>query len=163
MDSAVIQEFLGNHPILTAAFVVIVVMLIGNEINRLRRGYKDINPAAAVPLLNQANAVAIDLRGANDFHAGHIIGARNVSLNKVLEAPESLNLPEDAPIMVYCANGTNSSRAAAALVKAGHKQVTTLQGGIAAWQADRFPLESKQSAKKADGGKKKRQQKQQAA
>jgi rhodanese-related sulfurtransferase len=47
-------------------------------------------------------------------------------------------LPPDAPIVVYCAAGVRSAKAARALAKAGHGAVLNLEGGIFAWaNADR--------------------------
>jgi hypothetical protein len=42
-----IIEFAGNHTMLVGAFVIVLAMLIGNEIGRLTRGFKDISPTDA--------------------------------------------------------------------------------------------------------------------
>jgi adenylyltransferase/sulfurtransferase len=42
-------------------------------------------------------------------------------------------VPLDRPILLQCKTGGRSAKAAAALVAAGHTDVTNLEGGIIAW------------------------------
>jgi rhodanese-related sulfurtransferase len=45
------------------------------------------------------------------------------------------------PIVLMCASGSRSSRAAAALRKAGHEKVVSLSGGLRAWRDANLPVE----------------------
>ena len=45
-----------------------------------------------------------------------------------------------APIVVYCAGGLRSAKAARVLIEAGHTDVRNLEGGIFAWANDDRPL-----------------------
>ena len=45
-------EFIGNHYILSAAWVALFIMVIYSFIGARLRGYKNANPATATQLIN---------------------------------------------------------------------------------------------------------------
>jgi SulP family sulfate permease len=45
-------------------------------------------------------------------------------------------LPQNRPIIVVCRTGRRSARAADALRKEGYENVTILEGGLRAWEAE---------------------------
>ena len=53
----------------------------------------------------------LDVRSEGEFTAGHLDGARNVPIDTLQERLEELGDPE-RPIVVYCASGVRSRRAA---------------------------------------------------
>lgn len=79
--------------------------------------------------------VLIDVREADEFHAGHIPGAVNIPRG-LLEFKLS-NDPElsarDLKLVLYCKNSGRSALAAYALQEMGYLQVLSLQGGFEAW------------------------------
>jgi rhodanese-related sulfurtransferase len=132
-----LPEFFGNHTLLVMIFVVLLLALIGGEVARLFRGYREVTPAALTLLINRENALVIDLSGTQDFDKGHIASARNVQMSQFDPENKELAKVKELPIAVYCKTGTTSAQAAARLVKAGFKKVYWLGGGLAAWrQAD---------------------------
>ena len=66
-----LPQFIGNHIFLFAAFVVLILMLIGSEIGRFTRRFKMISPAELVRLINRDNALVIDVSTAAEFEKGH--------------------------------------------------------------------------------------------
>jgi rhodanese-related sulfurtransferase len=83
-------------------------------------------------------AVVVDVREAEEFSAGHLTSAKHIP---VADIDKRINdIPSDKPILVYCANGTSSGKAAAALKKAGRDQIFNLNGGIAAWKQAGLPV-----------------------
>ena len=50
-------EFIGNHPILVAAFVILLVLFIRNE---TRRGGRSVTAQQLVDLVNRENALVLD-------------------------------------------------------------------------------------------------------
>ena len=99
-----------------------------------------LSPADAVRLINHEKAVLIDVREPAEFAAGHAIGARNVPLS-TLDAAKNLPTNKAVPLVVVCASGARSSRAAAQLRKAGYSSVHSLAGGTAAWRSASLPIE----------------------
>jgi rhodanese-related sulfurtransferase len=49
---------------------------------------------------------------------------------------EALPADRDRPLVVYCRSGNMSAQATADLVEAGYRDVTDLEGGMAAWAED---------------------------
>lgn len=92
------------------------------NINRGRKEYK-----------NTKEAILIDVREADEFHAGHIPGAVNIPLAAVGD----ISYPKDTPLFVYCLHGTRSKRAALILKSRGYAKVESI-GGIRSYHG---PLE----------------------
>jgi len=135
-----LPEFIGNHPILTLAFVGIGIALIANEIQRLTRGYRAISPAELTRLINREDALVIDVSAINDYEKGHITGSKHVAMSQFDPENKTLAKVKDLPVVVVCRTGMQSGPAAKRLVKAGFSKVYWLDGGIAAWQQADLPL-----------------------
>jgi rhodanese-related sulfurtransferase len=134
-----LPEFFGNHTLLVMIFVVLLLALIGGEVARLFRGYREVTPSALTLLINRENALVIDLSSTQDFDKGHIASARNVQMSQFDPENKELAKVKELPIALYCKTGTTSAQAAARLVKAGFKHVYWLGGGLAAWRAADLP------------------------
>ena len=134
-----LPEFIGNHLLLAMMFVVILLALVGGEVSRLFRGYKEVTPAGLTLLINRENALLVDLSSSQDFERGHIAGARHVPLSQFDPENKDLAKVKELPVALYCKTGTTSAGAASRLVKAGFKQVYWLGGGLAAWQQASLP------------------------
>ena len=99
-----------------------------------------ISTSDAVRLINQEKAVLIDVREPAEFAAGHAAGARNVPL-ATLDGAKALPSNKALPLVLVCASGARSSRAAAQLRKAGYSSVHSLAGGTEAWRTASLPIE----------------------
>ena len=97
----------------------------------------------AAELLSSNNSpLAIDVRAPREREQKHIAGSVNVPLNHLVENLPTL--PNDRPLLVYCAGGYRSSIAASILKRGGFASVAELAGGIAAWEAAKLSLSSPQ-------------------
>ena len=134
-----LPEFIGNHLMLALMFVAILVALLGAEVSKLFRGYKELTPAGLTLLINRQNALVVDLSSNQDYERGHIAGAKHVPLSQFDPENKDLAKVKDLPVAVYCKNGTTSAQSAQRLVKAGFKQVYWLGGGLGAWQQADLP------------------------
>ena len=76
----------------------------------------------------QAGAVALDVRTAGEFAAGHLVGARNIDAT----APDFVDrigkLPRDATYVVYCASGNRAGTAVATMRELGFTEVMNAGG-----------------------------------
>ena len=94
-------------------------------------------PAAVRDALVSGEILLVDVREPNEYAFERIHGA--------LLYPLSTFDPKSIPatgrkLVVQCAGGVRSMRAAQALVAAGHDHVINLEGGINAWKAAGLPL-----------------------
>jgi rhodanese-related sulfurtransferase len=103
-------------------------------------GSGGIPPAAAVQLMNKEKAVVIDVCGADEFAAGHVAGAKHIPLAE-LSTAKGLPSNKKLPIVVVCASGARSAKAAAELRKLGHENVQSLAGGLKAWREANLPIQ----------------------
>ena len=134
-----LPEFLGHHALLALAFAGLVAAILGNEISRRFRGYRELTPGALTLLINRENPLLVDLSSAADFEKGHIVGARHVAMSQFDPENKELAKVKDLPVALVCKTGATSAQAAARLVKAGFGKVYALGGGMAAWREAALP------------------------
>lgn len=94
----------------------------------------------ATQLFNQGKTLFLDVREEAEFAAGHVREAKNVPLKQLGDKIGELNKFKAKTVVVMCAKGVQSSRAAAALKAAGFETVHVMDGGIAAWQSQNLPM-----------------------
>ena len=133
-------EFVGNHPVLFAALVIILAMLIMNEFRRHLLGFKEIGPNDAVRMINHDGAVVIDVRDDLEFKSGHIINAINAPLGLLEEQVEKLADYKSKPVIVCCRSGQKSAKAGSILKRQGFSSIFKLSGGLMAWSGANMPL-----------------------
>ena len=77
---------------------------------------------------NTSGAVLLDVREADEFRSGHIPGAVNVPLSTI----DTISIPKNSTLFVYCLRGTRSKRAADILKRMGYDARSI--GGIASYK-----------------------------
>lgn len=85
----------------------------------------------------------VDVRSPRDFQVEHIQGAINIPEPMLLKA----KLPKDKDVVLYCGNAACQIGhiAAKTLAANGYKKVRVLEGGLAAWQSNSYPVEASKS------------------
>jgi rhodanese-related sulfurtransferase len=83
----------------------------------------------------------LDVRSSEEFEGpdGRVAGSLLVPLPE-LEAGSS-SIPADRPVVVVCHSGSRSALATQQLLKAGHRHVANLRGGLRRWSDEGYPLE----------------------
>ncbi|MDN5865674.1 MAG: rhodanese-like domain-containing protein [Gammaproteobacteria bacterium] len=152
-------DFAGRHWALFVALGIILALIVFEEIRRRRASVHELLPTAAVQMLNRG-ATVLDCRKADDYGKGHIVGARNLSLEGLDTQADKLKVKRDKPILAVGAAPRDASRAATALRRAGFTSVYVIKGGLDAWRKENLPLEQGEDrpvkAKKQPGKKKSR-------
>jgi rhodanese-related sulfurtransferase len=77
----------------------------------------------------------VDVRTPEEYNSGHIQGAVNYNIADPNFGANLDKLDKTKPVLVYCAVGGRSARAAGQLQKKGFTQVFDLKGGMNAWRA----------------------------
>jgi rhodanese-related sulfurtransferase len=130
-------NFVTENIFLIAIACASGAMLLWPMINRGMAGGAAIGTLQATRLMNDRNAVIVDVRPAAEFAAGHLPGARNLAADDL--AKRGADLPA-GPIIVVDATGGKAGKAAGALKAAGRQEVFTLEGGIQQWLQAGLPL-----------------------
>lgn len=79
------------------------------------------------------NAIILDVRTPEEFNAGHIENAINIDIFSSDFKQKIEQLPKDKTVLVYCAKGGRSNKAAMALKELNFPVIFDLSGGYSAW------------------------------
>ncbi len=134
-------EFSTNHWPLIAALAVVLALLAVNLLGTRLSGLRPIGPAELVRLINHEGAVIVDVRSSKEFAGGHVLGARNIPVDSLPRETAKLSRDASTPVVLCCETGHRARNAAAALRKAGLRNLYNLDGGLAAWRNASLPLE----------------------
>ncbi|NLC69776.1 MAG: MBL fold metallo-hydrolase [Desulfuromonadaceae bacterium] len=80
----------------------------------------------------------IDVRNPPEWDRGHIKGAENLPLPKILS--HDFNLPKDEEVVVTCGTGYRSNIVASFLKQSGYAKVYGMAGGTMAWNQAGYEL-----------------------
>lgn len=130
-------QFIQNHWQLWLALITILVLIFINELVTQKKKAKELSPQATVDMINNDQAVVIDIRDKDSFKSGHIIDAINCTPEDFEQ--QKMNKYRNKPIILVCAKGLQSP-AVAAKIRIEGFQPLVLSGGIAAWQSADLPL-----------------------
>ena len=101
--------------------------------DRERRGgeeaFQEIFPEEVGPWLRRGARI-VDVRERSEFEKGHLPGAENAPLG---ELPGREGELEEGPVVLVCASGNRSEKAARMLSRDGFGEVATLLGGTSGW------------------------------
>lgn len=106
------------------SLLVCILLITGCDSKK----YETIDSNVAMTLIEQ-NAIIIDVRTLDEYNSGHIEGAINIPVDNI----DSINYDKNAIIILYCASGMRSTKAASILVDAGYTNVHNLDGGLINW------------------------------
>ena len=140
MSEVNLFKFVSENILLIAVAFVSGGMLVWPAVRRGTAG-PSISTLQATLLINQQNAVVLDVRDATEYESGHVLNARNIPLGELEARAAELEKHKAKPVIVVCDTGNRSGKAAAALRRQGFKEVLTLSGGIGAWRQAGLPLE----------------------
>ena len=89
---------------------------------------------------NPSAIQVIDVRTPAEFNSGHIEHAKNININDAQFEAQIAALDKSKPVLVYCAVGGRSARAANLIKSQGFPAVYDLDGGIGAWNKEGLPI-----------------------
>ena len=103
---------------------------MGYNYFRIRRAAKIVDNVEFEELIRKGQLV--DLRDPNEFHAKHILGARNIPSNQLKVSLAALR--KDKPVLLYeNSRGYRVTNAALFLKKQGYKDIYILSYGLDSW------------------------------
>ena len=140
-------DFATHNPILVTAFVVLLALLVRSYL--VAAAAKNLSNMEAVRLMNQENALLLDVRTAEEFQKAHIANSINIPLGLLESRISEIQNRKDEPVILLCQSGNRSSQAANTLKKHSFEQIYNLSGGMLSWQQANLPIES--GAKKKTG------------
>jgi rhodanese-related sulfurtransferase len=134
-----VLEFVSHHPWLAAATALVAAFIVVYEMRARSESLTSVTPQEAIRLMNQG-ALLLDLRPQEQYQAGHLSGARQMSGEQILSAADTLKKHKEKAVVVYDDSGSLGPAAVRQLAAQGFTRVFTLRGGLAAWRADNLPV-----------------------
>ena len=86
------------------------------------------------------NIVLLDVRSAEEYGDGHLVGAINVSHNTVADKLNQLSQYKNNTVVVYCRSGRRAAFAENILAENGFKNLRHLTGDMNGWLDAKLPI-----------------------
>jgi thiosulfate sulfurtransferase len=99
--------------------------------------YRRIDVTRARELIEEGNAVVVDVRDVASYEAGHIPGSESLNDSNVQTFVQTAD--RSRPLIVCCYHGNMSQGAADYFSENGFADTYSLDGGYDAWQATAKP------------------------
>ena len=132
-------EYVTNHPLMAAAAVLALVIVVTYESRARAAGTHAISSQDLIRFMNQG-ALVLDIRKPEEFAAGHVNGAKQLPSDQILSAGENFKRFKEKPVIVYCESGSLASAAVRQLNLQGFTKAFSLRGGFAGWRAENLPV-----------------------
>jgi glyoxylase-like metal-dependent hydrolase (beta-lactamase superfamily II)/rhodanese-related sulfurtransferase len=94
---------------------------------------------AQVDRVSENRLQLIDVRGPGEYAGGHVPGAVNLALPRLMDRIDQL--AKDSPVAIVCASGYRSSIATSLLERHGFSELYNVVGGTNAWASAGYELE----------------------
>lgn len=133
-------EFAGNHIELVGAFFGLLFLLWWTE--RSKSG-QSLSPMQATQLLNNEDAVVLDVREKKDFNEGRITGSIHIPFASLKTRIDELAKYKQKQIIIADKMGQHSGTAGKLLRAEGFENIARLSGGISEWKGSNMPLVKK--------------------
>lgn len=138
-----LSEFISNHIFLWGALAAVLVLLIKSEYEHQTGKANQLNPVNAIRIMNNEDALVLDVRESSEFGKGHIKSAKNIPFSTLKDKLKDIMKYKDAAVLAYCNSGSVSNKACRVLQKEGFTNVHNIAGGINSWLDAKLPVTKK--------------------
>jgi len=136
-----LSEFIMANMGLFIALMIVLGLIARNLIMPAR--ITPVDSMGAIRMMNQQNALVVDVRGNDEYQKGHILNSMHIPL-ALIESKQSELAPfKNEQIILVCRSGNRSYQAGLTLKKLGYENLHNLKGGMGAWQHAGLPMTSK--------------------
>ena len=112
---------------------------VAELLTNIPEGYYSVGDVEKLKGAIDAGAALVDVREESEYAEGHLPNAVNIPIRTL---GQKLDLvPQDKPVIVYCASGHRAAMANAALHLLGYDNVRVFPAGYGAWEAAGEPTE----------------------
>lgn len=138
------QQFAANHTLMVVAWFALFVAVVINLYKGATSKIKVVDNAQATMLINNEDALILDVRSLDEFKAGHIIDSLNILPSDIKgNKTQSIEKHKERALIVVDGNGLTAQALANALAKQGFAKMYALKEGIAGWRAANLPVVKK--------------------
>jgi molybdopterin/thiamine biosynthesis adenylyltransferase/rhodanese-related sulfurtransferase len=109
-------------------------------IEQVKQRIEEVDPAEAREELEKGGVALIDTREPIEYNESHIDGAVLMRPVDVADRIEEVVPDHTQRVILYCASGNRSARAADQLRELGYDKTASVRGGIKAWETAGLPV-----------------------
>ncbi|MDQ6619514.1 MAG: rhodanese-like domain-containing protein [Pseudomonadota bacterium] len=140
MTFEMLLSFIQHNWMLVLVFIGSGALLAWPLLQRRVSSIKELGTHELTRLINDRDAVLLDVREAKEIEGGRLPNALHIPLSQLQERAAELSSLTGRPVVAYCARGDRNAAAGGALTKLGFSEVYALRGGITAWRSAGLPL-----------------------
>ena len=107
-----------------------------------RRNGPSVTTGEAVRMINQEDAVVVDIRDKKEFATGHLVDAVNIPYGSLAERMGELDPHKSRPLILVCKSGQTVGMAGKMLREKGFNALR-MSGGMMEWTNQKLPLVKK--------------------
>ena len=96
-------DFAANNIILVAAFFIILFLLLRTYISP--SGAKNVTASEAVRLMNNENALVLDVRTQDEYQKSHIVNSVSIPLGLLSSRISEIQNRKSDPVILVCQSG----------------------------------------------------------
>ena len=124
---------------MSRVFVVVltVLTLLGVPLGALAASNLSA-PAAQRLIKERRNVYLLDVRTFGEYQQMRLADAHLIPIDQLTRRLNEI--PQDRPVIVYCAVGSRSAQVFNYLTRRGYREVYNLDGGIYAWAQSGYPI-----------------------
>jgi len=111
-----------------------------NTIEQVKERIEEVTPEQAREEIERGDVVLLDTRELTEWNESHLEGATLVPPIEVTDRADEVAPDSGRRVLIYCASGNRSARAADELQALGYESVASVAGGIKAWEAAGLPV-----------------------
>ena len=135
------MPFLEKNWPIVLVMIVSGLMLLWPYVQRLLSPVREVGTHDATRLMNNENAILLDVRDAKEAAAGRVPNAVHIPLSELKTRVGELARFVKRPVIVYCDRGQRSRGAVSVLGKSGFERIYLLRGGYHAWREAGLPVQ----------------------
>jgi rhodanese-related sulfurtransferase len=135
------KNTLPFSPWILAGVAVIGVIILG-AVLLIGKGNSSSSQISVAQALDKyhSGAFILDVRTSAEWTQGHIPGSILIPLDQL--SGRLSEVPRDRDVVVVCQTGVRSAQGLQILQQAGFTRAVSMTGGMVAWQAAGYPVES---------------------
>tara|TARA_B110001454_G_C12523497_1_gene352040 strand:+ start:215 stop:607 length:393 start_codon:yes stop_codon:yes gene_type:complete len=119
--------------------LILVGFLSCKDQDKKAEFFRNVDVETFQKMLNEQGAQLIDVRTPREYEKGHLEGAVLINyLSGDFKRKAFDKLDRSKPVLVYCAGGGRSLKAAKIYSDAGFTKVYNLMGGFRSWEAKKM-------------------------
>lgn len=99
----------------------------------ISQSVKTVSTSEFATLLNKENIQLVDVRTEGEYQSGHLENAVMIDFKSSDFETNTSQLDKSKPVLLYCASGIRSAKAAQKLLSLGFGEVYDMKGGMRAW------------------------------